>query len=327
MRGPWLSCVLLALPFGAGAADPPQADISNGSIRAKLYLPDALAGYYRATRFDWSGVIAGLEWDGHTYFGKWFDRYDPKSNDSISGPVEEFQTNGSALGYDEAKAGETFVKIGVGALQKPDEPRYRQYSTYEIADNGKWTVSRGADWIEFAQELTAPSGYAYVYRKVVRLAKDKPVMTLEHSLKNTGRKPIETSVYEHNFYMLDGQPTGPDVLVAFDFPVSALADLRGLAEIRGSDLRFSRELQRGDTVFSELRGYGDSAKDYDIRVENRKTGAGVHQTGDRPISKLVFWSIRTTVCPEAYITMRLEPGQESTWRIRYEFYETSGKKQ
>ena len=38
------------------AADPPQAEITNGQIRVKLYLPDARNGYYRATRFDWSGV-------------------------------------------------------------------------------------------------------------------------------------------------------------------------------------------------------------------------------------------------------------------------------
>jgi hypothetical protein len=38
------------------------------------------------------------------------------------------------------------------------------------------------------------------------------------------------------------------------------------------------------------------------------------------MSKLVFWSIRTTVCPEAFIDLRAEPGQEVKWRINYEFY-------
>lgn len=84
----------------------PQAEISNGQIHAKLYLPDPQNGYYRATRFDWSGVISSLEWNGHNYFGQWFERYDPKLHDSITGPVEEFLTNSSGLGYDEAKPGE-----------------------------------------------------------------------------------------------------------------------------------------------------------------------------------------------------------------------------
>ena len=55
--------------------------------------------------------------------------------------------------------------------------------------------------VEFSQELTGPSGYAYAYRKTVRLAKDQPRMTLEHSLKNTGRRVIESNVYNHNFFV------------------------------------------------------------------------------------------------------------------------------
>ena len=38
------------------------------------------------------------------------------------------------------------------------------------------------------------------------------------------------------------------------------------------------------------------------------------------MAKLVFWSIRTTVCPEAFIDLRVEPGQEVKWNINYEFY-------
>jgi hypothetical protein len=115
----------------------PQAEISNSQIRAKLYLPDPQAGYYRATRFDWSGVISSLEWNGHTYFGQWFNRYDPNLHDSITGPVEEFLTNASGLGYDEAKPGDSFVKIGVGALRRPDDAPFRQFNTYEITNPGK----------------------------------------------------------------------------------------------------------------------------------------------------------------------------------------------
>ena len=54
----------------------------------------------------------------------------------------------------------------------------------------------GPDSIEFQQEVSGPSGYAYVYRKTVRLSPGRPEMVLEHSLKNTGRQLIETPVYE-----------------------------------------------------------------------------------------------------------------------------------
>src|SRR5579872_4376384 len=134
-------CGALALGLASlGAAEFPHADISNGLIHARLYLPDAEKGYYRANRFDWSGSIASLEWQGHNYFGVWFSRYDPKVNDSITGPVEEYRTGISALGYDEAKPGGTFIRIGVGVLRKPDDAPFGQFKTYDIVDGGKWTV-------------------------------------------------------------------------------------------------------------------------------------------------------------------------------------------
>jgi len=312
--------LLLVLALRCAAADYPEAQISNGVLQVKLLLPDAQNGYYRGTRFDWAGAISSLQFKGHEYFGKWFDRYDPKIHDAIMGPVEEFLTNGTGLGYEEAKPGESFVKIGVGAIRKPDEPAFRQFETYDIADNGKWTIHRTADSVVFTQELSDTRGYAYIYTKTVRLARGKPEMVLEHSLRNTGKKPIATSVYEHNFYMLDQQPAGPDYTVRFPFEVHPRADLHGMAGAQGKDFTYLKELQAGQSVFSQMDGFGDTPRDYDIRVENRKAGIGVRQTSDRPMSKLVFWSIRTTVCPEAFIDLRAEPGQEVKWRINYEFY-------
>ena len=321
MRRAILIAITLALST-LTAADPPQAEITNGTVRAKLYLPDAANGYYRATRFDWAGVIASLEFQGHNYFGVWFPRYDPKINDAITGPVEEYRTGDSALGYADAKVGETFVRIGVGLLKKPEEPKFQQFKTYDIADNGKWTVKTAADSVEFTQEVTDPvSGYAYLYKKTVRLAKGAPRMTIEHSLRNTGKKVIETNVYNHEFFVLDNQPSGPDFTVKFPFEVKNTSDFRGLAEVSGRELHYLQELRPGNqSIHSELTGFGDSAKDFDFRVENRKTGAGVRVTGDHALSKIDFWSPRTTVCPEAYIDLKIEPGKESRWQLTYDFY-------
>jgi hypothetical protein len=300
----------------------PQAEISNSSVRATIYLPDAQSGYYRGTRFDWSGVIASLKWNGHEYFGQWFDRYDPKIHDAITGPVEEFLTGESGLGYVEAKPGESFVRIGVGAARKPDEPAYRRFETYEIVDPGKWTVHKSSDKIEFIHELGDTAGYSYVYRKTLRLAKDS--LVLEHRLKNTGKKRIATSVYNHNFFTMDRQPTGPDIVVRFPFVPRAARPLNDLAAIRGNDAHFLKDFVKGQTVFTEVEGFGATAKDYDFRIENRKTGAGVRITGDRPLQKVYFWTAHLTTCPEPYIDVSVEPGKESAWRITYQFYQAAG---
>ncbi|MDQ3292561.1 MAG: hypothetical protein M3Q05_14840, partial [Bacteroidota bacterium] len=186
--------VFISLTGFVLVADFPEAEIKNESIKAKLYLPDTQKGYYQGTRFDWSGVIPSLEYQGHQYFGQWFDKYDPKIHDAISGPVEEF----TVLNYDEAKPGETFLKIGVGELRKADDSKYAFSKPYEIVNPGKWSVQKKADRVEFTHELKDAAGYSYIYRKVVRLVKGKPQLVLEHSLKNTGTKSINTSVYNHN---------------------------------------------------------------------------------------------------------------------------------
>jgi hypothetical protein len=313
-------CLALCSMVRAETADFPQAEIGNGIVKVKLYLPDAQRGYYRGTRFDWSGVIPSLEYQGHQYFGQWFERYDPKLHDAIMGPVEEFRTNDAGLGYDSAKPGETFIRIGVGVVRKPDEAKYQTFKTYEIVDTGKWKVRKGSDWVEFTQHLKDQTGYAYTYKKMVRLTKDKPELTIEHSLKNTGTKPIETTQYNHNFFVIDKQTTGPDMAIVFPFEPKPSADLKGMAHVAAKDLVYDQTLEKGQSVFTEMTGFGPTSSDYDLKIENRKAGAGVRIRGDQPLAKVVFWSIRTVACPEPYIQLRADPKQETKWKYTYDFY-------
>ena len=322
--------VAMSIPI---AADSPRATISNGIVRAELFLPDPARGFYRGTRFDWSGTISSLQYSGHRFFGQWFVRvdpavrdieFDPASNGYVAGtasanigPVEEFST---PIGYDEAAAGGTFLKVGVGMLRKPQEGRYGPFNAYEIVNGGKWLVQRESNRVEFVHELADQSGFGYVYRKTVSLTQGRPELVLEHSLKNTGRRVIETPVYDHNFIVLDDQPTGPDVVIRFPFEPQAARDTQGLAETRGREVVYLRELQRDERAMIPIVGFGDSAADYDITVERRKSGVGLRIRGDRPLARMMVWSIRSTLSPEAFIQLRADPGSEFTWRISYEFY-------
>jgi hypothetical protein len=309
----------------AAAAEPPQAEISNGAITARFLLPDPENGYYRGTRFDWSGQISSLKTKNHEYFGQWFERYDAKLHDSIMGPVEEFRTGDSGLGYAEAPVGGEFVRIGVGVLKKPDEKAFQAFKIYEILDPGKWRVKQGKDSIQFTHDLNGPNGYAYRYTKKIRLVKGQPQMVIEHALKNTGQKRIETSQYNHNFFVMDSQPTGPDASVKFPFELKAVREFRGgLAEARGKEIAFLKELQMGQSTIAEFQGFGPTAADYDIRVEHRKAGAGVRIRGDVPLEKVVFWCIRKTLCPEPYVKLAADPGQETKWNYTYDFYDLAG---
>src|SRR5688500_5964670 len=313
--------LLAALQASTPPPAAPTATIDNGKVRAVLYLPDAKTGYYRGARFDWSGQISSLTWSGHEYFGQWFANYDPTLHDAIQGPVEEFLTTGdTAPGYAEAGPGGTFVRIGVGVLRKPaGATALQRFGRYAIVDPGTWTTKPGKDRIEFEHVLKSPDGYAYRYRKVLRLEGDS--LVLEHELANTGTKPIATSVYNHNFFMLDRATTGPDIVVRFPFAPKAGRPFNDLAEIRGREIAFLRPLGPKENVFSEIEGFGPTAADAGFEMENRATGAGVRVTGDKPLTKLLFWSAIKTACPEPYIDASVADGATTTWRTTYTFYQ------
>jgi hypothetical protein len=306
-------------------SDHPKAVLSNGDVDAVVFLPDPAKGYYRSTRFDWSGVVGCLSYKGHIFWGEWFSKYDPLLNDSITGPVEEFRSQDGALGYADAKPGEPFVKVGVGVLRKIDGTPYKFGTFYPLVDTGKWTVHTGKRSIRFQQTLQSPIGFAYIYTKTLRLDEQGAVIALDHELKNIGTKTIQTDVYDHDFFMLDGRPTGPGMTVRFPFtpkvePSPDTSFDPSLAKIDGNAIIYLKELQPHQTVAGYVTGYSDRAADYDITVEDQTSGIGVQQTSDSPISKFYLWSIRSTISPEAYIHLNIEPQQTQKWTIRYRFF-------
>src|SRR3984885_3723531 len=327
----WLLSLTISSP-SVRAADFPQAEISNGQITAKIYLPDAKNGYYRSTRFDWSGAVYSLQYKGHNFYGPWFDSIDPKVINwvfqgpdivsgpctALEGPVDEFQT---VLGWDDAKPGGTFIKIGVGVLRKTGTD-YNRYLPYEVVDPGSWLVEKHKDSIVFQQELSDPAlGYGYVYRKIVRLVKGRPEMVIERSLKNTGKREIQSTTYDHNFVVLDKQPPGPDFTFKVPFQIeSPRPPKKEQAEIRGNEIVYKKTLTGEDQVAVPIQGFGDSAKDNEIVIENKKVGAGVRVSGDRPLVRNILWSIRTVLADEPYIAIDIQPGSEFTWRNRFEYY-------
>jgi len=295
----------------------PQTEISNGIVQARIYLPDAVTGYYRGTRFDWSAVNAEIKFGGHSFSGQWFEKYDPTLHHAVMGPVEAF----SPLGFDESPAGGHFIIIGVGVLKKQDSI-YSPYLYYKILNPGKWKLNIKSDRVEFSHSLR-DSGYAYEYKKTEILPKNKSDMVLIHKLKNTGRRVIETTVYDHNFFLIDSQHTSPPYEIDFTFPLTEKKEGQGLGEmvsIMSNRIVVKRPFAKNEQAYTVLEGYGQSAKDYDIRIENHKTGAGIHITADRPISKLIFWASAKTFCPEPYIHLKINPGETVTWKITYQFY-------
>jgi hypothetical protein len=146
-------------------------------------------------------------------------------------------------------------------------------------------------------------------------------MVLEHSLKNTGKQTIQSTVYNHNFLVLDNQPPGPDFTITVPFQIQAIrAPDKNLAEIRGNQIVHLKALENQERVLTLFGGFSDSPKDNEIRIENKKVGAGMRIAEDQPLASMNLWSIRTVLAVEPFIAMKIEPGSEFSWKVTYEYY-------
>ncbi|HEY8665024.1 MAG TPA: hypothetical protein VIL86_00080 [Tepidisphaeraceae bacterium] len=295
----------------------PARILSNGTITVPVYLPDAKRGYYRAQRFDWSGIIAHVEYRGHQFWGPWVSPHDPSVNDHVNGPAEEFSML-EPPGFKETPIGDTFLKIGVGRLRKTQN-FYSFSLPYELVDSGQRTFTSGSDWIEFVHDMSEKDGYGYHYIKRIALLAGRPALRITHRLVNTGAKPLDTSMYCHNFSVIDGAPTGPAYEVDFPFPAEPQdpRTFRGHATLAQGKLRFVHPLV-GDNTFVEMTGFA-SAADNGFTLRNTEHGAAITMRADTPPSRYALWACPTAPCPEPYIAIKLKSGEEQAWGMEYEF--------
>jgi hypothetical protein len=97
------------------------------------------------------------------------------------------------------------------------------------------------------------------------------------------------------------------------------------AAIRGNQMVYTKALAGEDRVTFPFEGFGTTAKDYDVRIENRRTGAGVRVVGDRPLTRLALWSIRSVISMEPFVDVTTAPGQTTSWKYTYTYYTTPVK--
>lgn len=301
----------------------PEHTFSNGLVTVRLYLPDPKNGYYRGPRFDWSSMVHRIEYAGHTFFGPWNpESGDPEGHDSNAlGLASEFGMK-TPLGFDAARPGETFLKIGVGGLEKSgDGAAYGFWNRYRVLRPAAWTVSPDKDGIRFAQTAANPgTGHGYRYEKEMRLLPGRPVFVTRHRLVNTGREAIVTDHYCHHFSHMDDAPLGPDYRVTFPFPAAPKAPMTEGATLANGRLTLAAPLAPGKTIYAELTGLTGRASDHGARVENLKTAAGYTLKGDTAPSHVNLWGMSNVVCPEPFVAINLAPGREMRWQTEYTFF-------
>eukprot|EP00996_Jenningsia_fusiforme_P001959 NODE_2808_length_1116_cov_30.491097_g2577_i0.p1 GENE.NODE_2808_length_1116_cov_30.491097_g2577_i0~~NODE_2808_length_1116_cov_30.491097_g2577_i0.p1 ORF type:complete len:303 (+),score=41.89 NODE_2808_length_1116_cov_30.491097_g2577_i0:29-937(+) len=262
----------------------PELTLSANGMVVRVFPPDAESGFYRSSRFDWSGMIASVVFNGHTYFGEWRTPHDPKNTEHGIGLCEEFGLENDPPLWKEAAIGDTFVKIGVGVLQKTTEA-YAFSEPYPIVELPPWKVTVAGNSVTFQQELSH-KGVGYEYTKCLEISQENEgELLLKHSLRNTGDVDIKTLHYNHAFTRIDDQPTGPD---------------------------YQEPVERDTPLWTPLKGW-ESAEVSSFAVVNQKLGAGMRFSTDRKPVSFNFFAADTAVCPEPFVEVALASGEAMSW--------------
>ena len=299
--------------------------LHDDRIKMSVAIPGE-AGTYCGTRFSWAGIVSEVTWGEHHLFGPW--QPGPLAldlHDNVSGTAGEFGM-GTAdmpppLGFDEAKPGDCFVKIGVGILRRPDDRPYEFSRSYELTDTAPWQTEADQTRIDMRQQLEF-NGFGYDYTHTIELLPDTPGFVTRHRLTNTGDKPIHQTHYSHNFLVLDRQSVGPDYEIYFPFTPAPAFEPDSDAVLKDNRLSFQNPLQ--NPVFAMLDGFDNSTTDNQVTVRNCRSGLTVTITGDRPIIRYHFFAAPGAVCPEPFVPINATPGKTVTWEHRYELASQGG---
>lgn len=283
--------------------------LTSERLEVELSAP---GGAYRGSRFDWTGHVVEATLDGKHCFCA-AESLAPGQGSGGLGICGEFGLF-TPIGFDETAPGESFPKLGVGLLTRPDEQPYSFMRPYAI-EPYPIEVKAGADCAVFVAEPVDCRGYAVRYEKAVSLSAN--VLTISYRLRNVGDRPIVTEEYEHNFLAVDGQPIGPDYALRLSRPFRAAASMPGCIEARTDGIGWTAA---PTAPFYARMDIAAGAEDgYRWELLHKPSGVRVSETVDFAPSAIALWGDRHVVSPEVFIALALRPGEERAWTRRYEF--------
>ncbi len=285
--------------------------LKKGDLELTLCMPSFENGYYRGTRFDHSGIFRRIVKSGSVIADEWYDGWDAYRHDTVCGASEEFDQSG----YDEAQAGQVFLKPGVGLLVK-DDSAYDHFKLYNVADPGKWTVTGNETEATFIHVVDTEE-WGYVYEKIVRVL-DEGVFEIAHRICNTGSRKIEGQTYNHNFFTFGSSRPGPEIQI--DFPFSPCGTWRSeydSVKLSEAGIRYLRPLQKGESVFMGNLNPVDGQKPAGKVFSISSAGKEVVFESDKPFDHIVFWSNHRVGCIEPFIPYSISPGEEYEWIYKF----------
>lgn len=272
---------------------------------------------YNAPRFDWTGKIKLLKYNGLVLSGN-------EKTNSIDhnlygrGFYNEFGIN-EPVGFSNIKIGDWFHKIGVGALQKEHQNYFflNNYKTKPVQfivehdERHVFTTCIGEDL----------NNYAYILKKEIVL-KDYGFKVL-YKLKNTGKKPIKTTEYNHNFIEINNNLIGKDYTLKFDFNINPekfdeFVNPNRSIIVKDKMVTFNQQ-PKTDFFISNLTG--GQLVDATWTIEDRKNKIAISEKASFKTSSINLWGCGHVISPELFIKINLQPGNSVSWSRDYSIFE------
>ncbi|CAM4195677.1 hypothetical protein [Saccharibacillus endophyticus] len=288
--------------------------ILNGDeLTVTIRVPETCAG----TRFDRTGWITQVRLDSAGV-----DFCVPESliagqgtgGEGLSG---EFGID-KAIGYDDAVPGDTFVKLGIGALTKIDEENYNFARTYPV-EAYEIRTEVGRSEIRFTVDVPEHNGYAAKLVKTITV--DGRTLHVRYKLENVGSKKISTNEYVHNFVSVGGHAIGPDYVLKLPYaPELKLLGDGGVEEkLELSPGQLTWNAEAGGEYYALYEGFAKGEKPY-WELLHVPSGAGMSESGDFGAAKLGLWGSGHVVSPEVFVDLELEAGESKAWTRTYRFW-------
>ncbi|WPJ96749.1 hypothetical protein SH580_03395 [Coraliomargarita algicola] len=281
--------------------------------------PNAVDPYYQGLRFSPIANVLRVVMDGHDYLYSPVEHNPIKHNGGLAMEFDLAYRQGEfgPPGYDDAKVGDAFMKVGVGTLRRGREDPYRFFDNYEVIELAQTSVEWQSTSAVFRQVLPVVNGYGYSLESSVELEGHRVIIT--HQLTNTGTHSFSTRNYAHNFIHFDDVTTavGYQLKLPFDVPADipkpAIEQEGGLLSVVSE---ITPKMKAADAFIDELPESYSGA----LQLVHSASSLSVGIETTPQASKIIMHVNPLYICPEQFINLELASGETVQWSRAYSFY-------
>lgn len=285
--------------------------LKNTFIELVIDLP---LEHYNFSRFDWTGKIRSVKYKGKEITG--IERTDNVNEHHIGkGFYNEFGID-SPIGFEEAKIGDWFHKIGVGLLKK-ESHQYDFCKLHEILP-ATFSTKIYDNKVVLICKSALKNGYAYELVKEILIVDNK--FLINYKLQNTGDKIFMTNEYVHNFMAIDNEVMGENYEVTFSFDLQPTLFEESVnpenTVVIGMNSATFKSTPHDPFFFSNLTGNAMVNASWELKNKSKKIKVG--ETVNFLTDKVNLWGWTHVISPEIFIKINLNPGESVEWLRTFE---------